>query len=214
MSSIGASKQRGLKVLAADEDTDALARTAALLHGLGHEVTECAVDMREAAENIARDDPDLSIVVVHRDDEHALDLIEEISSYSSGPVIAVLNEEDPEFVARAAERGISAYAREQSPQAVQGAIEVAMRRHRQLAQLGDQVNRLEGALERRAVIERAKGILMERHGIDSRTAFDRLRGHARRTNRTVVDVARAIEDSYPLLSARPDDDGTANRGGS
>jgi AmiR/NasT family two-component response regulator len=199
MSSTSVTEQRGLKVLAADEDMEALARTAALLHGLGHEVIECAVDVREAADCVARDDPDLAIVVVHRDDEHALDLIEEITSYSSGPVIAVLHEEDPEFVARAAERGISAYAREQSPDAVQGAIEIAMRRHREVSALGDQLSRLESALERRAVIERAKGILMERHGIDARTAFDRLRAHARSTNRTVVDVARALEDSHPLL---------------
>lgn len=199
MSSTSATEQRGLRVLAADEDMDALARTAELLHGLGHEVTECAVDAQAAAEYIARDDPDLAIVVVHQDDEHALDLIEEISSYASGPVIAVLQSEDAEFVARAAERGISAYAREQSPEAVQGAIEVAMRRHAERASLGDQVSRLEGALERRAVIERAKGILMERHGIGAPAAFDRLRAHARSTNRTVVDVARAVEDSHALL---------------
>ncbi|HEU4978517.1 MAG TPA: ANTAR domain-containing protein [Solirubrobacteraceae bacterium] len=201
---MSATEQRGLRILAADEDEQALARTARLLHELGHEVTESAVDARTAAEYIARDDPDLAIVVVHRDDEHALDLIEEISSYASGPVIAVLQEEDAEFVARAAERGISAYAREQSPDAVQGAIEVAMRRHRELAALGDQISRLEGALDRRAAIERAKGILMERHGIDARSAFDRLRAHARATNRTVVDVARAVEDSHGLLAAPAD----------
>lgn len=204
-------EQRGLRILAADEDEEALARTARLLHELGHEVTETAVDVRAAAEYIARDEPDLAIVVVHRDDEHALDLIEEISSYSSGPVIAVLQEEDAAFVARAAERGISAYAREQSPEAVQGAIEVAMRRHRDVAALGDHVSRLEGALDRRAVIERAKGILMERHGIDARSAFDRLRAHARSTNRTVVDVARAVEDSHGLLGAPGD--GARNDGG-
>jgi AmiR/NasT family two-component response regulator len=192
-------EQRGLRILAADEDMDALARTARVLHALGHEVTECAVDVREAAELVARDDPDVAIVVVHRDDDHALDLIEEISSYSSGPVIAVLHEEDAEFVARAAERGVAAYAREQSPEAVQGAIEVAMRRHREINALTDQVSRLEGALERRSVIERAKGILMERHGIDAPTAFDRLRRHARSNNRTVVDVARAVDEGHALL---------------
>jgi AmiR/NasT family two-component response regulator len=202
VASTSETEQRGLRILAADEDMDALARTAQVLHGLGHEVSECAVDVREAADYVARDDPDVTIVVVHRDDEHALELIEEITTYASGPVIAVLHEEDAQFVARAAERGISAYAREQSPEAVQGAIEVAMRRHQELASLSDQVNRLEGALERRSVIERAKGILMERHSIDARTAFDRLRTHARSNNRTVLDVARAVDEGHALLSSR------------
>ena len=47
------------------------------------------------------------------------------------------------------------------------------------------------ALERRAVIERAKGILMERHGVDEREAFELLRDHARSSNRRVVDVAQS-----------------------
>ena len=64
-----------------------------------------------------------------------------------------------------------------------------MRRYREAARLNEKVGQLEGALERRAVIERAKGILMERHGIDDREAFERLRDHARAGNRRVVEVA-------------------------
>jgi response regulator NasT len=64
---------------------------------------------------------------------------------------------------------------------------------------------LEGAFGRRALTERAKGILMERHGIDEREAFTMLREQARRTNRKIVDVAEAVVASHPLLrnSDRP-----------
>jgi response regulator NasT len=58
-------------------------------------------------------------------------------------------------------------------------------------------------MERRAVIERAKGILMERHGVDDRAAFQRLRDHARNGNRRVVDVATAVVDGHALLPPRP-----------
>ena len=71
-------------------------------------------------------------------------------------------------MAQAAERGIFAYARQQTADSIQSAIEVAMRRWREQRELTEQVERLENALERRAVIERAKGILMERHNIDDR----------------------------------------------
>jgi response regulator NasT len=40
---------------------------------------------------------------------------------------------------------------------------------------------------------------MERHNIDDRTAFQRVREHARRTNRTVVDVAAAVAEGHALL---------------
>lgn len=61
---------------------------------------------------------------------------------------------------------------------------------------------LEGAFARRAVTERAKGILMERHGVDERAAFNMLRDQARRTHRKLVDLADAVVTGHPMLSSR------------
>ncbi len=190
---------RGLRVLCADEDEAALRETAAILRELGHEVTEFAIGTAEVADAIAREDPDASVVVVHNDDEHALGLIDEIVSFSSGPVVALLDDEDPEFIRDAADRGIHAYARPIEPDAVQSALEVAMRRHAEQSKLTVTVSQLENALERRAVIERAKGILMERHSADERAAFELLRAKARSSNRSVVDLAQAVLDGHSLL---------------
>jgi AmiR/NasT family two-component response regulator len=189
-----------LRILAADEDQEALKRTAQMLGALGHDVTATAVDLAQVTEAVAREEPELSVVVVHQDDEHALDLIEEIGAFAAGPIVALLAEEDADFVRRAAERGIYAAVRDGDPAAIQSAIEIALRRHAETVRLVEQVGRLEGALERRAVIERAKGILMERHGIGDREAFDRLRTHARSHNRTVVDVATAVTEGHALLA--------------
>jgi response regulator NasT len=139
------------------------------------------------------------MVKVHRDDDHALDLIGEIAEYASGPVIALLDAEDPDFVAAAAAQGIYAYVRPVAPETLQGALEVAVRRHAEAEQLSEKVEQLETALERRAIIERAKGILMERHSVDAGAAFGLLRDHARGNNRTVLDVARAVADGHALL---------------
>jgi AmiR/NasT family two-component response regulator len=190
---------KSMRILLADEDPGALKVTAGQLRDLGHTPTEIAVSLREAAEAIARDEPDLTIVVLYGDDGHALDLIEEINAYSSGPVIALLDREDPDFVAAASERGIFAYARQETADSIQSAIEVAMRRWREQHELAEQVERLEGALARRALIERAKGILMERHSLADRAAFELLREHARSNNRTVVDVAAAVTEGHALL---------------
>jgi response regulator NasT len=191
--------QGSLRILLADEDAGALKVVAGQVRELGHTPTEIAVDLRAAAEAIARDEPDLTIVAVYREDGHALDLIEEINAYSTGPVIALLDREDADFVAAAAERGIFAYARQETSESIQAAIEVAMRRWREQHELSQQIERLEGALERRALIERAKGILMERHDIDDRAAFELMRDHARSNNRTVVDVAGAVAEGHALL---------------
>jgi response regulator NasT len=195
-------ERRGLRVLVADEDVQALEQTTLLLRHLGHEVTGLAVEVAEAADRIAREDPDLAVVVVHRDDEHALNLIDELNEYASGPVVALLHGHDPEFISRAAERGISAYASSATRESVQAAIDVAMARHAELRALEEHVSRLEGALERRAVIERAKGILMERHGLSERQAFERIRSHARANNRRVIDVAEQIGEGRVPPDAR------------
>lgn len=189
----------GLRVLVADEDREALEGLAGTLRGLGHEVIAFAIDVSEVAAKVVGEEPDVSMVVLHVDDDHALALIEEISAYASGPVVALTLREDPEFVARAAERGIDAYARPETADAIQSAIELALRRHAELARLESKVEQLEGALERRAVIERAKGILMERHQVDQLTAFERLRTHARANRRRVVDVAREVSEGVLQL---------------
>jgi AmiR/NasT family two-component response regulator len=190
---------RHLRVLIADEDREALRELGAVLEELGHEVAPYVVSVAEAIELIGREDPDLAIVVVHQNDEHALALIEETVEYASGPVLAKSTVENVDIVTSAAERGISAWIETLTPERVQAAIEIAVRRYRDLARLESKVEQLETALERRVVIERAKGMLMERHGMDERAAFELLRDHARSNSRRVVDVAVAVGEGHALL---------------
>ena len=184
--------ERHLRVLIADEDKAALSQLGSVLDELGHEVTPYAVSVAEAIELIA----------THKDDDHALALIQETVEFSTGPVIAQTRNGDVDFVARAAERGISAWIESASPEVVQGAIEVALRRYEEMAKLETKVEQLESALARRAVIERAKGIVMERHGVDERAAFELMRDHARSQSRRVVDVAVSVADGHALLPKR------------
>jgi response regulator NasT len=121
--------EQSLRVLAADEDRDALDGTVAVLAELGHVVTACAVGVGEVADQIATDEPDLSVVVLHDDEQHALDLIDEISEYASGPVIVLMRRDDAAFVSAAAELGLDAVAAPATAEAIQSAIVVAMRRH-------------------------------------------------------------------------------------
>jgi AmiR/NasT family two-component response regulator len=203
MNATGTVNERHLRVLIADEDEEALRGLHGILADLGHEVTPHAVSVREAVELIATEDPQVAIVFMHNDDEHALALISEAVEYASGPVIALMRDADLDFLARAADRGISAYAESVEPESFQGTIEIAVRRYREAADLTDRVEQLEGALERRGTIERAKGILMERHSVPDRDAFEMLRDHARASGRRVVDVAQSVLDGHALLPKQP-----------
>ena len=72
------------------------------------------------------------------------------------------------------------------------AIEVAAMHDHELEELQERVARLEGALESRKVVERAKGVLMRQHGISEPDAFRRMQKLAMDKRTTLVKIAEAI----------------------
>jgi AmiR/NasT family two-component response regulator len=79
----------------------------------------------------------------------------------------------------------------------QSSIDIVLRR---VAEYHD----LQGAFGRRATIERAKRILMERHSIDGDAAFEMLRERSRTDNRKLIDLATAVVDGHRLLPKHAD----------
>ena len=140
----------------------------------------------------AQERPDVALVGLGESSEHALQMVEKIVQEAACPVIALIHARDPDFVKEASKRGIFAYINDADAKDWQSSIDIVLRRF-------TEYHDLEGAFGRRAVTERAKGILMERHSIDEPAAFELLREHARSTNRKVVDVASAVVDGHRLL---------------
>jgi response regulator NasT len=197
-----ADTDRVVRVLLADEDRQALEAAAPMLDELGYEVLCRAVSLAEVSDAIREDDPDIALVVLHEDVEHALDLIEEIVDTADCPVVSLLEVEAEEFVKEAAKKGVYGYIRPLTVETLTGTIEVALRRHAEARSLAETVEQLKGAIQRRAIIERAKGILMERHGQSEREAFELLREEARRSRRRVVELAQHVVDGHALLRRR------------
>jgi AmiR/NasT family two-component response regulator len=138
----------------------------------------------------------VALVGLGESSAHALELISQIVQEAACPVIAILESKDPDFVNEAAKRGIFAYVTDGDPEELQSAVDIVLRRFAEF-------HRLEGALGRRALTERAKGIMMERYSIDEREAFEMLRAHSRRTGRKLIDVAEALTTSHLLLTTPP-----------
>ena len=181
-----------LRVLIANERRDRLALVAPIVAALGHEVIAREVEVNDVGAVTARERPDVALVGLGESSDHALTLIEKIVRESACPVIVLLHAPDPDFVKEASKRGVFAYITDADAMDWQSSIDIVLRR---FAEYHD----LEGAFGRRAVTERAKGILMERHSIDEHAAFAMLRDHARSVNRRMVDVASAVVDGHALL---------------
>lgn len=176
-----------LRVLIADESAERLAVLAAAVRGLGHEIVAAEMEVVDAGPATAREHPDVALVALGQSDEHALEMISKIVAEAECPVIAVLAATDSSFVQEAAKRGIFAYVVESDQGALESALEIVLLRFAEY-------HGLEGAFGRRALIERAKGMLMERHQLDEHEAFELLRQHARRNNQKIVDVSTAVID--------------------
>jgi AmiR/NasT family two-component response regulator len=195
-----------LRVLIANERPDRLELLAQVVLGLGHEVIAREVEVAEVGAVTAREQPDIALVGLGLSSEHALDLIGKIVHEAACPVVALLHAHDPAYVREAARRGVFAYIVDGSPEELQSAIEITLQRFAEYYSL-------QGALGRRAGIEQAKGILMERYTIDADRAFDLLREQSQHSGRKLADIAAAIVTSHRLLSGSPERAGLARPSG-
>src|SRR5712691_3986219 len=186
-----------LRVLIANERKDRLALVAPIVAALGHEVIAREIRVEDVGPVTARERPDVALVRLGESSDHALELIDKIVREAACPVIALLHASNPEFVMEASKRGVFAYITDREGEDWQSSIDIVLRRFAEYQDLA-------GAFGRRAVTERAKGILMERHSIDEAQAFERLRAHARDSNRKLIDVVTAVVDSYRLLPSSPE----------
>src|SRR5947209_18895316 len=157
-----------LRVLIANERKDRLALVAPIVMALGHEVIAREIEVEDVGAVTARERPDVALVGLGASSEHALGLIDKIVREAACPVIVLLHAPDPGFVKEASKRGVFAHISDDDVEDWQSSIDIVLRR---FAEFHD----LQGALGRRATIERAKGIPMERHAINEKHPFEMLR---------------------------------------
>ncbi len=184
-----------LRVLIANERADRLDSMTKVVERLGHAVIAREFQVSEVAELTTHVHPDVALVAVGESSDHALGLISKIVQEAACPVIAVLETEDTAFIKEAARRGVFAYLADGDVDELESALDIVLERFAEF-------RNLEGAFGRRAVTERAKGILMERHRVDEQRAFELLRSQSRNSGRKLVEVAAAVVDGYLLLPVR------------
>jgi AmiR/NasT family two-component response regulator len=154
------------------------------------------IEVRDVGAVTSRERPDVALVGLGESSEHALDLIDKIVREAACPVIALLHAPDPGFVKEASKRGVFAHISDDDVDEWQSSIDIVLRRFAEY-------HELEGAFGRRALTERAKGILMERHSVTEDGAFEMLRHQSRVTNRKLIDLAAAVVDGHRLLPKQP-----------
>jgi two-component system, response regulator PdtaR len=184
---------RSLKIAVADDEPDMREYFQQFLPLLGHQVVAVAQTGRELVDLCGTTHPDLVITDIKMPDMDGIDAAALIYRQAAVPVILVSAYHDPEFIRRAEADHIMAYLVKPIKQAdLEPAIGIAMRRFEQFQALRKETSDLKQALEDRKVIEKAKGIIMKKAGLDEHDAFRRLQKLASDKNRKLIDIAQII----------------------
>ena len=186
---------RPLRIVVADDEPDMRDYFRKILPRLGHQVLAAAETGRDLVELCRKAEPDLVITDIKMPDMDGIEASAEVNRDPGRqvPVILVSAHHDAELIVRAGADHIMAYLVKPIKEAdLASAIHLAVLRFEHFQKLRQEAASLRQALEDRKVIERAKGLLMKKVGLDEQEAFRRLQKLAMDGNRKMVEVAHMV----------------------
>ena len=180
------------RILLVDNDTLQRLDVKERLTRQGYLVVGEAGDGRTAL-NLARQvRPDLVLMDIHLIDGDSIAIAETLMQEKVAPVVMLTESADPPLVERAKAAGVVNYLIKPLRESdVIPAIEVTLARYQALRTLEEQVASLTEQLETRKIIERAKGLLIER-GLSEEEAFRKIRKMSMDSRKSMRAVAEAI----------------------
>jgi two-component system, response regulator / RNA-binding antiterminator len=151
-------------------------------------------------ERIGQLQPDLIIVDAESDARDALEHVVMATRDERRPIVMFTNDNDTSHVRDAVAAGVSAYiVAGLSTARIRPILDVAMARFQHEQHLRDELAQVRNELNDRKVIDRAKGVLMQRQGLTEQAAYEKLRKTAMDKGMKVVEVAQRMLDVADLL---------------
>jgi two-component system, response regulator PdtaR len=182
-----------MRILVAEDETIIRLDLKELLARAGFEVCAEARDGEEAVALARSETPDLAIMDVKMPRLDGIEAARRILEERPIPIVMLTAYGQEELVSRAVEAGVFGYLvkpfREQD---LLPAIAAARARHDELQAVREEAESLAEALAARKVIERAKGLLMEREKLSEADAFARLRKASQVSGRPLRVIADAV----------------------
>jgi response regulator NasT len=182
-----------MRVVIADDESIIRLDLKETLQRMGHSVIGEAGDGKSAIDLVRREKPDLVILDVKMPEMDGIDAAKEISSARLAPVVLLTAYSQQDLVRRAMEAGVFGYVVKPFTESdLMPAIGVAVARFEEFSTISSQAESLSQALETRKIVDRAKGVLMDRHGLSEHEAFRRIQQQSMHTRRPMKEIAEAI----------------------
>jgi two-component system, response regulator PdtaR len=182
-----------VRILLAEDETIIRLDLREMLVRAGFDVCAEAKDGAEAVQLARSEQPDLAIMDVKMPKLDGIDAARKILDERPIPIVMLTAYGQEELVNRAVEAGVFGYLvkpfREQD---LLPAIQTARARHEELSAVREEAESLAEALAARKMIERAKGLLMEKEKLSEADAFARLRKASQVSGRPLKVIAEAV----------------------
>jgi response regulator NasT len=190
------SKPRWRVAIVDDHERSRVALRAAIW-AAGGEVAGEASRCLDALTLLERTTPSVVVFAVGLPDGDGIETAAEVIARGTCPVVLFTSHTDDALVDRARAAGVMAYLlKPLRPAELAPALDLAIARWQE-------ARALRARLEERKVIERAKGAMMQRHGLTEDEAFKRLRRTAMDTRRPMIEIARAVLVSESVVPGLP-----------
>jgi response regulator NasT len=182
-----------LRILIADDESIIRLDLKKILENMGHKVVAEAGDGKTALELARKLMPDLAILDIKMPEMDGLDVAKTITEEKICPVLLLTAFSQDELIQRAKEAGVFAYLVKPFKEAdLTPAIEIAISRYREFQALEAEIGSLQEKLETRKLVERAKGILMDKRGMKEQEAFRWIQLQSMHTRKPMREIAEAI----------------------
>lgn len=182
-----------LKIVIADNESIIRMDVRELLEEAGHQVVGEAVNGAKAVELARKLKPDLCILDIKMPEMDGITAAKIIMDEKIAPVLLLTAFSQGDIVKRATEAGVLAYlVKPVQENNLFPAIEVAISRYQEMHALEDELFKVKDTLAMRKTLDRAKGILMDAHGLSETEAFKRIQQYSMAKRKTIKEVAEAI----------------------
>ena len=189
-----------LKILVADDERPVAAGLKGQLDALGYDVVALVHDGQHAIEVCRRSLPDLVLMDIEMPGLDGLSAARQITRDPGTPVIILTSYGNPNLIEQAVEDGVVHYLlKPVTSESLYAAIQVAIARSRESRSLRENVLQLEGTLRERKLIERAKGILMNRRNMSEQEAFRYLQRQSQDRRIPMAKLAESIVQADEML---------------
>jgi two-component system, response regulator / RNA-binding antiterminator len=189
-----------LRVLIVDQNVTRAGILESGLREAGYVNVVILRDMQNLLRRIVDIDPDVVLIDLENPNRDVLEQMFQVSRCVRRPIAMFVDCSETEMIAAAVDAGIGSYVVDGlKKERVRAVLDTAMSRFNAFNKLREELDQAREALRERKIVERAKGIMMKRHGLSEEAAYALLRKAAMNENRRIHEVAQSVVTAAELL---------------